>query len=427
MRRYLVLSLLFLSVLACGQNVTITGKVIDQYGNPYSGGTGVVTLTPGNVNWTYGNSPVPSPIPIGSLDSFGGFSIQLMNTSLIQPQSQSSTWQFSFSSATCAASPIPASFTATPLSLTSSQDITTLIASQVAPTHCPGSGSGNGIIITTVAGLATVPNKRKGTLAVVTDGNSPSDCSAGLGTTNVLCQYDGTTWSEQWLPLAGGTMSGPIVGGIGGSYFEVTTAGGAYLIVNGAAVGNAALVDNNNYGLVVSDGVVYMVAGTTEISLYPGVISITGLPVYPNNAAAIAGGLSTSDIYRTGADPDQVAIVDSVAGTSSSTLTIASGTFTLGTSSIPSDECVSVTGTVVNGSVSTIDPVCTSGHLCDTLTVNFAADPTGITGYPPSTTGTLTLVPVPEAAAAPQLKACNNTGSPIAPGLAVTYNWKYVR
>ena len=222
-------------------------------------------------------------------------------------------------------------------------------------------------------------------------------------------------------------MSGPIVGGIGGSYFEVTTAGGAYLIVNGAAVGNAALVDNNNYGLVVSDGVVYMVTGTTEISLYPGVISITGLPVYPNNAAAIAGGLSTSDIYRTGADPDQVAIVDSVAGTSSSTLTIASGTFTLGTSSIPSDECVSVTGTVVNGSVSTIDPVCTSGHLCDTLTVNFAADPTGITGYPPSTTGTLTLVPVPEAAAAPQLKACNNTGSPIAPGLAVTYNWKYVR
>jgi hypothetical protein len=152
-----------------------------------------------------------------------------------------------------------------------------------------------------------------------------------------------------------------------------------------------------------------------------------GIPQYANNAAALAGGLTIGMLYHTGSDPDHVAIVDTTGGTSSSTLTIASGTFTLGTSSIPSDECVSVTGTVVNGSVSTIDPFCTSGHLCDTLTVNFAADPTGITGYPPSTTGTLTLVPVPEAAAAPQLKACNNTGSPIAPGLAVTYNWKYVR
>jgi len=426
MRRYLVLSLLFLSVLACGQNVTITGKVIDQYGNPYSGGTGVVTLTPGNVNWTYGNSPVPSPIPIGSLDSFGGFSIQLMNTSLIQPQSQSPTWQFSFSSATCAASPIPASFTATPLSLTSSQDITTLIASQVAPTHCPGSGSGNGIIITTVAGLATVPNKRKGTLAVVTDGNSPSDCSAGLGTTNVLCQYDGTTWSEQWLPLAGGTMTGPIE-------FGATGLSNPALLFPHTSIFEASGVPYPPGELIIgsTEGFDFYVSSSSSFSLtsslasFGGPMNFGGLVVYANNAAALAGGLGNGDLYHTGQNPDYIAVVDTTAGTA--TGTIASGTFTLGTSSIPSDECVSVTGTVVNGSVSTIDPICTSGHLCDTLTVNFAADPTGITGYPPSTTGTLTLVPVPEAAAAPQLKACNNTGSPIAPGLAVTYNWKYVR
>lgn len=35
----------------------------------------------------------------------------------------------------------------------------------------------------------------------------------------------------------------------------------------------------------------------------------TKIPVYANNAAAIAGGLSAGDIYRTGADPDHLCIV----------------------------------------------------------------------------------------------------------------------
>lgn len=35
----------------------------------------------------------------------------------------------------------------------------------------------------------------------------------------------------------------------------------------------------------------------------------TTLPVYANNAAAIAGGLAAGDFYRTGADPDPVCIV----------------------------------------------------------------------------------------------------------------------
>ena len=35
----------------------------------------------------------------------------------------------------------------------------------------------------------------------------------------------------------------------------------------------------------------------------------TTIPVYANNAAAIAGGLAAGDFYRTGADPDPVCIV----------------------------------------------------------------------------------------------------------------------
>jgi hypothetical protein len=38
-------------------------------------------------------------------------------------------------------------------------------------------------------------------------------------------------------------------------------------------------------------------------------LAVTDLPVYPNNAAAIAGGLTPGDFYRTGADPDPVCVV----------------------------------------------------------------------------------------------------------------------
>jgi hypothetical protein len=36
---------------------------------------------------------------------------------------------------------------------------------------------------------------------------------------------------------------------------------------------------------------------------------IPSLPVYANNAAAAAGGLSVGSFYRTGGDPDLVAVV----------------------------------------------------------------------------------------------------------------------
>jgi len=38
-------------------------------------------------------------------------------------------------------------------------------------------------------------------------------------------------------------------------------------------------------------------------------IQISGIPIYANNTAAIAGGLSVGDLYRTGYDPDFVCVV----------------------------------------------------------------------------------------------------------------------
>lgn len=74
-----------------------------------------------------------------------------------------------------------------------------------------GAGSGNGVSITTVAGLASVTGMTKGTIAVVTDGNSATDCATGTGSTVVACQYSGSVWSAV---SASGTQTWPSSPGV---------------------------------------------------------------------------------------------------------------------------------------------------------------------------------------------------------------------
>jgi hypothetical protein len=142
MKRLFAISMLFLAVLAHGQFITITGTVADSLGHPYANGSGRVVLVPQAVNWLInGTNPVASPVVISGLDSFGKFSISLPSTSVIAPASSNPQWQFSFTNQSCPNQPIAASFTMTPLSLTSSQDISTTIQAQAAPSLCIGSGS----------------------------------------------------------------------------------------------------------------------------------------------------------------------------------------------------------------------------------------------------------------------------------------------
>jgi len=44
-------------------------------------------------------------------------------------------------------------------------------------------------------------------------------------------------------------------------------------------------------------------------SIHVDLSRLEDLPVYASNTAAIAGGLSAGDFYRTGADPDPVCVV----------------------------------------------------------------------------------------------------------------------
>jgi hypothetical protein len=93
---------------------------------------------------------------------------------------------------------------------------------------------------------------------------------------------------------------------------SLITDNGGYGVNVSAATCNNTLIDssqfkNNTSGNLNDSGT------DTKIGTNMGVdrvnITVTGLSIYANNAAAITGGLSAGDFYRTGGDPDYVCVV----------------------------------------------------------------------------------------------------------------------
>lgn len=175
----LVAVLAFLSGLVYGQTtVTVTGQVLDPTGKIYQNGNGRAVLVPQNVNWLVNSTnPVPTPITISGLDSFGRFSISVTRTDLISPQTLTPKWQFSFCSQAIDFSPV--CFTMTPITITTSQDITTQIQAQSALLPATGAG-GN---------LSTQGTFTPGHMVTIFDATHLQDLNvtgAGIGALGVL-------------------------------------------------------------------------------------------------------------------------------------------------------------------------------------------------------------------------------------------------
>ncbi len=95
-------------------------------------------------------------------------------------------------------------------------------------------------------------------------------------------------------------------------------------------------------------------------------------------------------------------------------IVVASGSSALGTSAIASTACATVVSPTATGVVTT-----------DSISASFNGDPVAVTGYVPSTSGTLTIYVYPTADHA-NFKVCNSTSGSITPG-AVTLNWRVTR
>jgi hypothetical protein len=106
--------------------------------------------------------------------------------------------------------------------------------------------------------------------------------------------YDTVDTSIGHTPYGGGYGGFRYV--LGGSRIDFIANGGALGFNN--LDGDIGIYGNGNAGHIVMRSPVHYGDGSTG-----------AVPAYANNAAAIAGGLTAGDTYRTGGDPDQLCIV----------------------------------------------------------------------------------------------------------------------
>jgi len=134
----------------------------------------------------------------------------------------------------------------------------------------------------------------------------------------------------------------------------------------------------------------------------------------PGGGVQIVGNVTAGDALKVASGTSGKNIQDAGVAFSSLTQTIASGTKALATSAISSGTCSSAQTSSATGTLTT-----------DNIVADFNADPTGVTGYSPTTNGMLTIIKYPTADTV-NFKVCNNTSASVTPG-AITLNWRVVR
>jgi len=160
-------------------------------------------------------------------------------------------------------------------------------------------------------------------------------------------------------------------------------------------------------------------AGSGTVTNVATTSPITGGPITTTGTiacatCAIGPGSSTANHLATFSGTDGLTLADGGAVPTGTTVTVASGATALNTAAIASAACDTV-----------VSPTATGTATTDAVMVSFNADPTGVTGYIPSTSGMLTIMVYPTSGHV-NFKVCNNTGASITPG-AITLNWRVVR
>lgn len=130
-------------------------------------------------------------------------------------------------------------------------------------------------------------------------------------------------------------------------------------------------------------------------------------------SATSINGLTLTSSTGTLTIPNGV-VLTGPAASGTAAVVIASGTSALGTGAIASADCATVVTTSATGTATT-----------DVVTASFNGDPTGVTGYVPSTAGMLSIIAYPSSNNV-NFKVCNNTAGSITPG-AITLNWRVAR
>lgn len=271
-----------------------------------------------------------------------------------------------------------------------------------------------------VKGVLPSANGGAGTVSGIVKANGSGTTSAATAGTDYLSPPSGTsilkansggalsnaTSGTDYAPATSGTS---ILYGNGSGGFSNVTIGtnltftGGTLNATGGGGGGSGTVNANSGA--AGDYACYLGAsGTTVVDSCP--------------APATTSGLSIGQIaYKSASNTISGVVLSGGFGFSGGTLSlgVTSGTSTLGTGAISSGTCATVVTTTATGALTT-----------DVINWTYNSDPTGITGFAPTSTGSLKIIAYPTAGNV-NFKVCNDTNASITPGSAVTLNWKVLR
>jgi hypothetical protein len=274
---------------------------------------------------------------------------------------------------------------------------------------CVPAGSANQILTDDGAGgcassVATLSSGNLSTAGSITSGAGGS-VAGGLQLNQGTANTPGSNSIVIQAPTSVGTAYSRTLAGAAATGFPFYT--------NSANVETETIVSTSGSGNVV------LVTSPTLVTPTLGAATATSVNKMAITAPATSSTLAVADgktltasntLTLTGTDSSSVAF--GAGGTVS--YTIASGTSAMGTSAISSGACATAVTTGASGTATT-----------DVIWWGFNGDPTGVTGYAPTTNGMLTIIAYPTANNV-NYKVCNNTSASVTPG-AITLNWRVIR
>lgn len=279
---------------------------------------------------------------------------------------------------------------------------------------CPGGGSSTITAGTTSTSGFTDTHFLGSSAGKVVDQTAVTSVAAGCGTSTGGSAITTTGTVSSAMTLRSNTAASDtiVAADCGNVVYENRATAVAVSIAQAGTTGFGAgtffLVCNINAGVATITPATSTIGGASTLAIQAGTAAV------PNCAALQSDGAN----YNLLSNPlgSGVAAAASIALSAAGglTTTIASGSSAMGTSAIASGTCATVVTTSATGVAST-----------DTLQASFNTDPTAVTGYGPSASGSLYIDAWPTSGNV-NFKVCNNTGGSLTPG-ALTLNWRVAR